>query len=67
MVESNTSAIGRSSWVPDVVAGLDAVRVAVIHAGQVGTSEIFHLACMGARRTRSALAAENTHLLGCLL
>ena len=43
--------------VPDVVAGLDAVRVAIIHAGQVGTFEIFHLACKGARRTRSALAA----------
>jgi hypothetical protein len=44
--------------VPDVVAGLDAVRVAIIHAGQVGTFEIFHPACKGARRTRSALAAE---------
>ena len=44
--------------VPGVIAGLDAVRVAVIHAGQVGTSEIFHLACKGARRTRTALAAE---------
>ena len=42
---------------PDVVAGLDAVRVAIIHAGQVGTFEIFHPACKGARRTRSALAA----------
>ena len=44
--------------VPGVIAGLDAVRVAVIHAGQVGTFEIFHLACKGARRTRTALAAE---------
>ena len=44
--------------VSDVVASLDAVRVVIIHAGQVGTYEIFHLACKGARRTRSALAAE---------
>ena len=43
--------------VSDVVASLDAVRVVIIHAGQVGTYEIFHLACKGARRTRSALAA----------
>ena len=42
---------------PGVQAGLDAVRVVVIHSGRVGTFEMYHPKCKASRRTRAELAA----------